>query len=174
MALPIIKGIFGCEDLVIVTDYSSVKVAEFCNHYVLGLDPEDVELAHGIRGAGVQLAVESPEERKVDGVGSVGGHHHENRPLLETVHEGEDQDPPLHLEVGRLLLDGVLLNGEHSSPKNTVMKAKPLVDQRSFGRKTMKNKSKIQEPQCCICGKLFRSAKLHNMHVYKYHPQVTE
>ena len=109
MALPIIKGIFGCEDLVIVTDYSSVKVAEFCNHYVLGLDPEDVELAHGIRGAGVQLAVESPEERKVDGVGSVGGHHHQKRPLLETVYEGEDQDPPLHLEVGRLLLDAVLL-----------------------------------------------------------------
>ena len=105
MALPIIKGIFGCEDLVIVTDYSSVKVAEFCNHYVLGLDPEDLELAHGIRGAGVQLAVESPEERKVDGVGSVGGHHHQKRPLLETVYEGEDQDPPLHLEVGRLLLD---------------------------------------------------------------------
>ena len=143
-----------------MTDYSSVEVAELCNHYVLGLDPEDVEPAepaHGIGDAGVNLAVESPEERKVDEVESAG-----------SVHEGEDHDPPQHLEVDRLLLDGVLPYGEHSSPKNIVMKAKPLVDQRSFG-----TKSKIQEPQCCICGKLFRSEKLHSVHVYKVHPQVT-
>ena len=156
MALPI-TGVFGCEDLVIVTDYSSVDVAELCNHYVFRLDPEDVEPAEpGIGDAGVHLAVESPEEHKVDGVGSVG-----------SIHEGEDHNPPQHPEIGHLLLDGVLPNGENLSPKSVVMKAKPSVDQNSFG-----TKSKIQEPQCCICGKLFRSAKLHNVHVYQAHPQV--
>ena len=71
--------------------------------HVLGVNPENLQTSNSVGDTDVDLAVESSEspEGGVDGVGPVGGGHHDHvGSLLQAVHQGQQlgHDPPLHLE----------------------------------------------------------------------------
>ena len=70
-----------------------LKINIVCQFHVLCMDAQDFEAASCIRNTNVDFTIKSPKppEGWVDGVGSVGGCHHDHMSsLFEPVHQRQE------------------------------------------------------------------------------------